>query len=169
MEELIEYLIAEGRGWVRSQRKTLRPLGVALQPELKNFYSQYFNEGTLDTVAVCIRPIIENPPFYADLSRRGIAVPLDFTQMSGITFIDTVVITAAHSDPDVFAPLLFHECVHVVQYRRLGVDQFVEEYVRGWAENNYDYHSIPLEQEAYALQNRFSNGERFSVETVVGG
>ena len=92
-----------------------------------------------------------------------------FTQMNGITFSDTVVLTQAYSDPNVSAPLLFHECVHVVQYRKLGVDRFVEEYVRGWADNNYDYSSIPLEQEAYALENRFSSGERFSVEAVVGG
>ncbi len=169
MKELIEYLIREGRRWTRSQQETLRPFGAALQPELKNFYSQYFHEETLDTVVVCVRPVIDNPPFYADLARRGITIPLDFTQMSGITFSDTVVLTQAYSDPNVSAPLLFHECVHVVQYRKLGVDRFVEEYVRGWADNNYDYSSIPLEQEAYALQNRFSSGERFSVEAVVGG
>ncbi len=169
MKEPIEYLITEGRGWIRSQRETLRPLGMPLQPELKNFYSQYFQEETLDTIVVCARPAIDNPPFYADLARRGMTIPLDFTQMSGITFSDTVVITDGNSDPNVFAPLLFHECVHVVQYRKLGVDRFVEEYVRGWADNNYDYSSIPLEQEAYTLQNRFSSGARFSVEAVVGG
>jgi hypothetical protein len=169
MEELIQYLITEGRGWIRSQRETLRPLGMPLQPQWKDLYSAYFDRETLKTVVVCVRPVIDNPPFYADLARRGMTIPFDFTQMNGITFSDTVVITQANSDPNGSAPLLFHECVHVVQYRKLGVDRFVEEYVRGWAENNYDYSSIPLEQEAYALQNRFSSGERFSVEAVVGG
>ena len=144
MAELIQYLIREGRGWIRSQRETLRPLGMPLQPQWKDFYSAYFDRETLDTVVVCIRPVIDNPPFYAELAKRGITIPLDFTQMNGITFSDTVVITETNSDPDVSAPLLFHECVHVVQYRKLGVDRFIEEYVRGWAENNYDYYSIPL-------------------------
>lgn len=169
MEGLIQFLIREGRGWIRSQRKTLRPSGRALGPPWKDFYSPYFDRGTLDAIVVCVRPVIENPPFYAELGRRGITIPLDFTQMSGITFRDTVVITQANADRDALAPLLFHECVHVVQYRKLGVDRFVEEYVRGWAENNYDYSSIPLEQEAYALQDRFSDGECFSVEAAVGG
>ncbi len=168
MQELMQYLIREGRAWIRFQRDALRPLGVTLEPELKNFYSAYFELETLDDVVICDRPRIENPPFYRDLAQQGISVLLDFTQMSGITFNDTIVIAQGHSGPHVPA-LLFHECVHVVQYRKLGIDRFVEQYINGWAENNYDYYSIPLEREAYDLQKRFSRGDHFSVEATVAG
>lgn len=38
--------------------------------------------------------------------------PLDFSQMAGITFNDTVILSDAYSD---LVSLLFHECVHLAQ------------------------------------------------------
>ena len=54
--------------------------------------------------------------------------------------------------------LLFHEIVHVVQYRLLGVRGFAEQYIRGWARSGFDYREIPLEVEAYALEAEFADG-----------
>jgi hypothetical protein len=30
--------------------------------------------------------------------------------------------------------------VHVVQYDLLGVDEFMDQYVTGWAQNGFDYY-----------------------------
>src|SRR5216684_3727654 len=46
--------------------------------------------------------------------------------------------------------LLFHELVHVEQYRQLGVRRFAEFYVRGFLAGG-GYNGIPLENNAYTL------------------
>jgi hypothetical protein len=52
------------------------------------------------------------------------------------------------------AGLLFHELVHVEQYRKLGIPRFSELYVRGFL-NGGSYEAIPLEVNAYSLEDRF--------------
>jgi hypothetical protein len=89
--------------------------------------------------------------------------------MAGITFIDTILIARSKVTPAGWEPLLFHECVHVVQYALLGLDRFVDDYVSGWAMNGRQYERIPLEAEAYQLQAAFTNKPdvAFSVEAAV--
>ncbi len=41
--------------------------------------------------------------------------PLDFSQMTGITFNDTVVLSDAYFEETDLVLLLFHECVHLAQ------------------------------------------------------
>jgi hypothetical protein len=59
--------------------------------------------------------------------------------------------------------------VHVVQYGWLGVAEFTSQYVEGWAQNEFSYAAIPLEREAYELQERFDSApqDTFSVEEIV--
>ena len=73
------------------------------------------------------------------------------------------------SQPAPTLALIFHECVHVAQYQILGVGEFIRRYVEGWAANGYEYASIPLEVDAYALQGRFETSPNapFSVESDV--
>ena len=90
--------------------------------------------------------------------------------MAGITFIDTILLSVSHLEggkPSL--GLLFHELVHVIQYRLLGVETFIDLYVRGWAENGMDYYAIPLERDAYELQNRYETDPTrpFSVASEV--
>ncbi len=42
-------------------------------------------------------------------------------------------------------------------------------YIRGWAENGYDYNAIPLERDAYQLQERYERNpdQPFSVSEEV--
>jgi hypothetical protein len=63
---------------------------------------------------------------------------------------------------------LFHEVVHVEQYRQLGISRFSELYVRGFL-NGGSYDAIPLEVSAYTLGGRFECDSRrvFSVEDEV--
>ena len=49
-----------------------------------------------------------------------------------ITFDDVVVF----HDP-LTPQLIFHEMVHVVQYRLLGIDEFARLYVRGYLHGGY--------------------------------
>ena len=52
--------------------------------------------------------------------------------------------------------LHFHELVHIVQWARLGVDNFLLAYGLGFILGGYE--QSPLEQMAYTLQRSFENG-----------
>jgi hypothetical protein len=63
---------------------------------------------------------------------------------------------------------LFHELVHVEQYKQLGVRGFAALYVRGFLRTGA-YGSIPLEMHAYELDGRYAANPalRFSVRDEV--
>lgn len=113
-------------------------------------------------------PVIQNPPFYADLEQAGIDVPLDFRQMTGITFIDTIVVSeAAPIASSKWLPLLFHELIHVLQYQELGLYRFVQVYVRGWAAGGFRYEDIALERDAYELDAKFRSAPTQPFDALV--
>jgi hypothetical protein len=104
---------------------------------------------------------VPNPPFYSDLEALGFTGLPDFSTMPAITFDDVVVFHEALTPQ-----LIFHELVHVVQYRLLGVDEFARLYVRGYLQGGYA--GTPLEICAYELDGRFIMGSvGFDVEAEV--
>jgi len=106
---------------------------------------------------------VGNPPFYSLLAGMGFSNLPDFSEMAAITFCDVVVSHVPFTDG-----LLFHELVHVEQYRQLGIPTFSDLYVRGFLSGG-GYDGIPLEVNAYALGRRFEAdpGQRFSVAEEV--
>jgi hypothetical protein len=169
-EELLRYVVENGRAWVQAQRDHHRRSARKLTLSEKVALSPFFEHRILGMARVKRVPLIENPGFYADLNAMGIPAPLDFTNSHGITFTDTVLVSdrcCPSTEP--LVPLLFHELVHIVQYDLLGRDAFVERYVSGWAENGQDYFRIRMESHAYALQARFEANplQGFSVEAEV--
>ncbi len=165
-DALLRYLVEQGTAWISAQRAALRPSAAPIPSAWQSGLSTYFSPQTLDAARLCLVPGLVNPPFFADLERRGIATALDFTQMDGLTYVGTVAIVNKDwdRDPAAFLRLVFRELVHVTQYRLHGLAGFMERYVVGWAQHEFDYFAIPLEREAYDLQERFAVGERFSVE-----
>jgi hypothetical protein len=165
-QKLVTYFIQKGQFWVAAEREFHRPNGRALTSEEFAALCPYFKSTTLDSIVIREVPLIENPGFYAGLP----AIPLDFSQMSGITFVDTIVIGKKRFDPQKipWLSLLFHECVHVCQYKVLGVTAFIKQYVEGWAEHGFNYYAIPFEVQAYQLQQAYETAEHpFSAEQVI--
>jgi hypothetical protein len=80
-----------------------------------------------------------------------------------ITFNNVIV----HSEP-ISMRTLFHELVHVEQYKQLGVSKFARRYVRGYLQDG-KYEDIPLEMHAYELDERYAAnpGIPFSVREEV--
>ncbi len=72
-------------------------------------------------------------------------------QFDGITFKDTFFLLQGQSSESLY----FHELVHVVQWARLGVDNFLLAYGLGLSQ--YVYEHSPFEQIAYTLQRSFEN------------
>jgi len=169
----LKLFIEQGRKWAAQMHAELQPKGLVLAEPLTRLFSPFFGANTLARIRVVNHKEIPNPPFYSLLSARGIPIPIDFTQMAGITFVDTVLVseTKAQLSEGSLRSLLFHEAVHVVQYEHLGLDRFMHDYVMGWANNGFDYFAIPLERQAYALQKRFDDSPSvtFSVHDEVGG
>ena len=63
--------------------------------------------------------------------------------------------------------LHFHELVHVVQWRYLGLERFIMSYALGHLLSG-GYMTNPFEVMAYGLQARFDQGEKpFDVATIV--
>src|SRR5258708_20830698 len=107
---------------------------------------------------------VANPDFYPTLRGLGFKNLPDQSAMAAITFCDVIVSHEPFSDG-----LLFHELVHVEQYRQLGIPRFSELYVRGFL-NGGSYEAIPLEVNAYTLGGRFEQNpaNRFSVADEAG-
>ncbi len=155
-DQLLAYLIENAEAWVREQREIHRPTGRELTSEERNALGDYFEEDILGSARVATVPNIANPEFYQELMHLGFPMPLDFRQMSGITFDDTILLSQAKPAPaGEHMALLFHELVHVVQYSILGINEFIERYIVGWADNEFMYDQIPLEKQAYDLQARY--------------
>ena len=83
----------------------------------------FFPEPALDSTRLVLLAgqRVNNPSFYGELIKMGFeaaSLP-DFSFMAAITFVDTVV-----SHEPFTNRLLFHELVHVVQYEKLGLEEF---------------------------------------------
>ena len=151
--------------YIASQRERFLSRSARLSNAQKTAIAGYFRADLLETsrIVVLEKKRIGNPGFYPMLEGMGISNLPEFARMAAVTFKDVVVSHEPFSNG-----LLFHEFVHVEQYRQLGVPRFAELYVRGFL-NGGGYHGIPLEINAYDLGSRFeAHPDRaFSVEAEV--
>jgi len=163
--EFVSYLMQKGYEWIVEQRNMHIIKALELSEQDKASLEPYFEPNILNLAKIELADSIKNPPFYPELMKHGIINLIDFTQMAGITFIDCILISrrVSHSQKS-WISLLFHEMVHIVQYYLLGTKRFAELYVMGWAQSSFDYASIPLEKQAYNLQQQYDQGrDVFSV------
>ncbi len=160
-EEFIRIAIKKVADYISEQRVLFHSKATPISADDKAALQPFFPAGVLDEVKV-VRGKVSDPPFYAQLRSFGIHNMPAFSELAAITFVDMVV----HAEP-LTRTLLFHELVHAVQYRHLGVSGFADLYVRGFL-NSGSYEEIPLEKQAYELEARFAkNGEAFSVDEDV--
>lgn len=154
--------------YIRAQRAQYYPRAAALS--FSELWSRFFTAGDLQRIRAvqagastegAPQERVPNPPFYAELEKLGFTGLPNFSTMPAITFDDVVVF----HEP-LTPQLIFHELVHVVQYRLLGTDEFARLYVRGYLHGGYA--GTPLEVCAYELDGRFIMGSvGFDVEEEV--
>ncbi len=153
-------------GYITAQRGKALPSAVPLSPAQRASMDGFFLPQVLDTTRLLVltEKRVVNPPFYVPLQRMGFTNLPNFSTMAAVTFCDVVVSHQPFSDG-----LLFHELVHVEQYRQLGIARFAELYVRGFLSGG-GYNGIPLEINAYGLGGRFERSPltRFPVADEVG-
>jgi hypothetical protein len=152
--------------YIATQRERYAPRAIALSAQQRVAIGGFFSSQLLESTRVLVLQgeRVPNPEFYPMLKGLGFTNLPDQSGMGAITFCDVVVSHEPFSDG-----LLFHELVHVEQYRQLGIPRFSELYVRGFL-NGGSYEAIPLEVNAYTLEGRFESDPHsmFSVEGEVG-
>jgi hypothetical protein len=148
--------------YIAGQRSYFQERAQAISAGHVSALEPFFPKEILSLVRVAQGRASE-PPFYSQLRALGIRNAPPFSSMAGITFEDVVV----HVQP-LTTSLLFHELVHAVQYKHLGLNGFAKLYVRGFLTGG-SYEEIPLEKQAYGLEDRFSRNPTrpFSVEDDV--
>jgi hypothetical protein len=144
----ISELVAQ---YIIAQRDRYAPMVVPLSSQKRAAMAGFFSSPLLNDARLLVLngERVANPDFYPSLKALGFDNLPDQSSMAAITFFDTVVSHEPFTDG-----LLFHELVHVEQYRQLGVARFAALYVRGFLEGD-GYSEIPLEQGAYALGGRY--------------
>jgi len=168
---------APARGWIRPalplvtwltaryiarHRNRLFPEARPIPPQTQAAFRDFFPQPVLEETRI-VRASVPNPRFYAFAKILGITGMLEMSAIGAITLVDVI----AHAD-NLSRSTLFHELIHVVQYRILGLRQFAKLYVRGFLEKG-GYDGIPLERQAYELEEEFSRNSKrgFSVEEDV--
>ncbi len=158
----VSELVAE---YISAQRGKYAARAVPVSAQQRAPLEAFFAREVLDNTRILVLEgeRVANPDFYPMLRSLGFTNLPDQSAMGAITFCDVVV-----SHQRFTAALLFHELVHVEQYRQLGIPRFSELYVRGFL-NGGSYEAIPLEVNAYNLEGRFRRDPRrgFSVQADV--
>lgn len=100
--------------------------------------------------AVVVTGKVPFPP----LSSMGLPelAEMEKMDMAGITYKDTFFVSHLQKTES----LHFHEMIHIVQWARLGVNNFLRAYGVGLLQ--FGYTDSPLEKMAYSLQAIFDSG-----------
>jgi hypothetical protein len=151
--------------YITTQRHKYGSRAIPLSVQQRAGMNLFFSSEVLDTTRLLVLQgeRVSNPDFYPLLKGMGFNNLPDQSTMGAITFSDVVVSHGPFTNA-----LLFHELVHVEQYRQLGIPRFSELYVRGFLTGG-SYEAIPLEVNAYALEGRFEQNpaQQFSVADEV--
>jgi hypothetical protein len=167
--QLSENKIAEAIGrissYLREQREHYIGSAVPLTNRQKAMMWPYFSSGLLDRARVVELngARISNPPFYEEARALGFANLPEWTHMHSLTFLDVIVFNEKLTDRS-----LFHGLVHAVQFEVLGLDRYIELFVRSFLSTKFHF-SVPLEAHTFSLESKFASSptERFSVEDRV--
>ena len=164
-EEQIQKAIVWFTSYLRSEREGYYAIGRPLDSGLRERMDGYFEAELLDRVRVLeLRDRrVANPWFYPIAREEGVRHLPDITHKAAVTFLDVVVFNEKLTSRD-----LFHGLVHAAQVSELGLDVFVELFVRGFLRAR-SYFLVPLKAQAFSLDAKFAANpsERFSVEEEI--
>jgi len=164
-EDKIGEAIACVATYLQEQREHYFPLAQPLSTRNKAMMWPYFSQNLLDQVRVLqlAGERVPNPPFFAEARELGFVNLPDWPHMTSLTFLDVLVFNEKMTERT-----LFHALVHSVQFQLLGLERYVELFVRSFINTKFHF-TVPLEAHAFSLESRFArpSAERFSVEDQV--
>lgn len=164
-EQQLAAIIAEVIANVRQRQEIYLPRSVPLTTEQKQAVHAFFPQQVLNEVrALELKDErVPNPPYHERASKRGYRLMLDFRHMPDLTHPQLMIFQEKLSPR-----LLFHALVHVMQYAVLGLETYLDLYVRAFMQMG-SYPSVPLEAQAFRLDQRYTENPSsvFSVEDEV--
>jgi hypothetical protein len=164
-EERVLQVLARVCGYMREQREHYLPMGKPLDREqvaaMRPFFSPTLLAGVKVVQLVGCR--ITEPAFCQEARALGFEGVPELSHMASLTFEDVLVFNEKISER-----LLFHALVPAVQFQVLGMDRYVELYVRAILETRWRF-SVPLEAHIFELTSKFVANRKkpFSVEDEV--
>ena len=151
--------------YLREQRDHYAALAAPLSAHQRAVMGPYFSATLLDQIRVVELKgaRVPSPAFYEEAKALGFDNLPQVTHMDSLTFLDVVVF-----NDTVTERALFHGLVHAVQFQVLGLDRYVDLFVRCFANTKFHF-TVPLEAHAFSLESRFARpvAGRFSVEEQV--
>lgn len=169
LQRFVPLAAGKTHDWIESQRTEHLPRSRPLTTAECVALASHFSDESLSSARVAQVDRVPSPPFFGGILQQlefiGKRVHFDFSAASGITFGECILIAVPGAPID----LLFHEMVHVEQYRMLGMKGFSRAYVQGIVDANFIYEKIPLEAIAFAMSGRFAAGESFVVGEELPG
>jgi hypothetical protein len=151
--------------YLRGQREHYAPIAQPLSNHQKAPMWPYFSEALLDQIRVVELKgaRVPSPAFYEKAKALGFENLPQVTHMDSLTFLDVIVFNESISER-----ALFHGLVHAVQFEVLGLERYVDLFVRCFANTKFHF-TVPLEAHAFSLESRFARpiAGRFSVEEQV--
>lgn len=164
-EQQVQGLIAQAAEFARAQNERFAPRAQPLLESQRAVVRGFFEEQLLQEARLIVleNESVTNPDFVTELRSRGYQFLFDMSQLNAMPFGDVVVYHET-----INKRLLFHGLVHLVQQRVMGLQKWLELYVRGVLRTGLHV-SIPIEVHAYELDGRFalSPAVGFSVEDEV--
>ena len=149
--EKFHSVLPEIRNWIEGIIETHKSQAISASELGFPNIQQTFPADFLDKAKVVY---LESKIPFPPLSKMGLheLSGMESMNMAGVTFKDTFFVHHLQRTES----LHFHELVHVAQWDRLGVDNFLLAYGVGLMQ--FGYRDSPFEGMAYSLQNEFERG-----------
>lgn len=164
-EQELAAIVREVIANVRNREEAYLPRAAPLSEAQKSAMQPFFPRSVLEEVRVLELKDerVANPAYQERAKKRGYRMMLDFRHMPDITHPQLMIFQEKISPR-----LLFHALVHVMQYAVLGLETYLELYVRAFMQIG-SYASVPLEAQAFRLDQRYTEDPSsvFSVEHEV--
>ncbi len=136
--------------WVEAEEKRALDQGTALSPAALND-ARAAGVRTPESIRVCVVPEIPQPG-HPRIKQLATELGLITPRTTAITFGFGIFVRAEQAHD---REILVHECVHVAQYEKLGIEGYLMQYVVQIFKNGYD--NAPMEREAREVAMRIVN------------
>jgi hypothetical protein len=157
--------IERATAYIREQRERYLPESVPLSDQHKRLLRPFFSDSVLSRVRIVELKgrRVSRPSIFEEAKAQGIANLPDLPHMTSLTFEDVLVFNDTIAERS-----LFHALVHAVQFQVLGLQRFVDIFVRSFLKT-HSFFNVTLKSHAFTLEYRFAaNPTRsFSVEEQV--
>lgn len=164
-EDAILQLVQGFAAYLRQQQELFRPSSVGLTLEQQDTVAGFFSPSLLESVRMVElqgRPMPHPPESMRAEFGKHVKLP-EVAHMDSFTFVDLIVFRDTVGERR-----LFHALVHVAQFTILGVEPYLELYIKAFMKTG-NYLTVPLEMHAFQLDTRFAQAphESFSVEDEI--